>query len=302
MFLLFLTIFPFISVLINLDTTEPTIIISSVTKDIYDGNNVYSVTFGNSGGSVSCINKSRNNASVTTYASIEVLGINTIECSAISGAGKSTTVTGNVTINASLSAGDSKLNVIRGGYKSNGYIILPKYQSTFATQYGPYIQTNSGCYIVMYSGNNLNASPANAYAKDQHANGTDKYQAVGMDYITTGLNYYLIIDKSTTRGLEVLYNNFDNSIDVSISNIRIENRPESVCYIENRGTKCADENGICSYNGSGFTSTSLFCYGFESQYKCIKANSSTESVSCTNATFGDPASGKKKACYLTRGT
>lgn len=57
------------------------------------------------------------------------------------------------------------------------------------------------------------------------------------------------------------------------------------------GSKCANENGTCTFTGK-----KQVCYGANGYYNCITA---TNSASCNNTTFGDPASGKVKACYLS---
>jgi len=56
------------------------------------------------------------------------------------------------------------------------------------------------------------------------------------------------------------------------------------------GTKCADENGTCSFTGVRAVS-----YGYQPTFFRKFANGS---LACNNATFGDPASGKAKSCYV----
>jgi hypothetical protein len=55
-------------------------------------------------------------------------------------------------------------------------------------------------------------------------------------------------------------------------------------------TKCADENGTCTFSG-----TMRVRYGANGTYNYQTA---TGSISCNNATFGDPLPGVTKACYV----
>jgi hypothetical protein len=55
-------------------------------------------------------------------------------------------------------------------------------------------------------------------------------------------------------------------------------------------TKCADENGTCSFSGTGDVA-----YGCSGSYNI--RNSVVNSISCNNATFGDPLVGVLKACF-----
>lgn len=56
------------------------------------------------------------------------------------------------------------------------------------------------------------------------------------------------------------------------------------------GTKCADESGSCTSNG-----IQEIWYGVGNSWKRAPLKGST---SCSNSVFGDPASGRAKACYL----
>lgn len=60
--------------------------------------------------------------------------------------------------------------------------------------------------------------------------------------------------------------------------------------LPNNSTECAKESGTCTTNG-----IQEIWYGDDKKW--FKAPASG-SISCSNTTFGDPASGKAKACYL----
>ena len=69
------------------------------------------------------------------------------------------------------------------------------------------------------------------------------------------------------------------------------------CYTDtpppaaNTWTACAAENGTCSYSG-----VMTVAYGANGSYKYATLPGG---ASCSNATFGDPAPGTAKSCYLT---
>lgn len=56
---------------------------------------------------------------------------------------------------------------------------------------------------------------------------------------------------------------------------------------------CAGENSTCTFGG-----TSTIAYGSVAQGKFTAKKDLTSPVTCTNAFFGDPASGFSKACYV----
>lgn len=199
-----ITILSYTIKVINIDTITPNLSVSSVIRTITSTENVYAVTFGPSGGSVSCINKSRSNASVTTYASIGVLGPNTIECTATSNAGLSSTVSAVVTINGYYIG--SYLGTTGGAYKSGDSIYIPN----GGLQFGPYAKANKGCYRVVYYGNNLNASPSGVSAI-QHTPDIH-YQVHTHNSVSNDMNYYIYISEDIDgTGLELYYQNSSSS-------------------------------------------------------------------------------------------
>jgi prepilin-type N-terminal cleavage/methylation domain-containing protein len=58
-------------------------------------------------------------------------------------------------------------------------------------------------------------------------------------------------------------------------------------------SNCATENLTCTFSG-----TATIAYGSLAQGKFNALVNQTSPVSCSNATFGDPASGFAKACYV----
>jgi hypothetical protein len=69
------------------------------------------------------------------------------------------------------------------------------------------------------------------------------------------------------------------------------------CYLEGgsptpRGALCAQEDGRCR-----FTGTRVVYYGAGDRFAALVL---TNGANCTNATFGDPVPGVRKACYVER--
>lgn len=69
------------------------------------------------------------------------------------------------------------------------------------------------------------------------------------------------------------------------------------CYLESAifpTRRCADEDGRCS-----FLETRIVFYGAGERYT---ARALSNGTACTNAVFGDPAPGVRKACYTEAGS
>jgi hypothetical protein len=60
-----------------------------------------------------------------------------------------------------------------------------------------------------------------------------------------------------------------------------------------RGTKCADEGGVCNFRGGG-----TVYYGVGNSW--IARPNSSSGVRCTNDVFGDPAPNRTKSCFVER--
>ena len=58
-------------------------------------------------------------------------------------------------------------------------------------------------------------------------------------------------------------------------------------------SSCATENGTCTFSG-----TASIAYGSLAMGKFYAKKDLTSPISCSNAFFGDPASGYGKACYI----
>jgi prepilin-type N-terminal cleavage/methylation domain-containing protein len=61
----------------------------------------------------------------------------------------------------------------------------------------------------------------------------------------------------------------------------------------NLPTACGTENTTCTFSG-----TATVVYGSTAQGQFYRLLNQVSSINCSNATFGDPASGFSKACYL----
>ena len=179
-------------------------IINTGIFDISNNNIIYTVNFGYSSGTVICINNTRNSI-VTTYSQLS-LGLNSITCTATSGANKSTTVINNIIINSVVPL--TNIYVLGNGIKNNEYIAL--YNGS--RQYGPYYQANKGCYYVTYFGENLNTNVDGYMVSEHEANyGNHYYNLINLNYISTDANYFVYINENTKyNGLETSLENSGN--------------------------------------------------------------------------------------------
>ena len=185
---------------------------------MFDTSKVYTVTFGPSSGTVSCVNTSRSNVDVTSFNSINTLGPNTIQCTAKSGAGLSTSASGTITINVAL--GPDNVSVTGTAYKTETKVIAPP----GGTQFGPYLQANKGCYHVVYYGNNLNTFPAGFQAYERIAvESRQDYEIKQLNYLSSDANYFVYLPSNTSgSGLETVFNNYGGNSIVEITNILIQ--------------------------------------------------------------------------------
>lgn len=90
----------------------------------------------------------------------------------------------------------------------------------------------------------------------------------------------------------------DNSINVlsPCVSLGVQNANGSAAnktFIGMASTNCGTENTTCTFSG-----TANIAYGSLAQGRFNALMNQTGSVSCSNATFGDPASGYAKACYV----
>ena len=215
---------------IHMDTTSPTITFTRTITTNQDTDNIYSVTYGASGGSISCQNVTFNNNSVTTFASMKAIGTSTVKCTAVSNSGNVTVKSANITLTGVFNASDTWLGVTNGAYRNNGTIILPAdtssgYHPPF--QYGPYLNVTPGCYHVFYFGNNLNASPS-GYDVVQTISGVQQALPIySLNYVSSDSNYNFKVTNNINN-LELRLRNLSSSV-ITITKITVEPAPSSWC-------------------------------------------------------------------------
>jgi prepilin-type N-terminal cleavage/methylation domain-containing protein len=99
-----------------------------------------------------------------------------------------------------------------------------------------------------------------------------------------GSKYYSLNGASTVQ---------DNNIDVTNACPGLGIASADRIFTGMPATSCATENLSCT-----FTGTVSIAYGSIAQGKFNAKKDLTSPVSCSNAFFGDPASGYAKACYI----
>ena len=209
------------SIHLKIDTVIPTVTFTKTAENINSTALVYSTTYGQSGGSTSCINASNNNKTVTTFNSIGILGPSTITCTAKSNAGLSATITSNITINGTFQAGN-KLYSLSPAYQSGTSIIIPN----GGTQYGPYMPVKKGCYIVSIHGTNLDKCPSCYHVYESNSTGVIS-EPQTLNYINTNATYYVIASQNTSgSGLETVIINNSN-YQITVDSIEIVYRGSS---------------------------------------------------------------------------
>jgi hypothetical protein len=85
----------------------------------------------------------------------------------------------------------------------------------------------------------------------------------------------------------------DNAIDVTNACAGLGIASADKIFMGMPSASCATENVTCTFSG-----TASIAYGSLAQGKFNARKDLTSPVSCTNAFFGDPASGYSKACYI----
>jgi prepilin-type N-terminal cleavage/methylation domain-containing protein len=101
---------------------------------------------------------------------------------------------------------------------------------------------------------------------------------------TTGNKYYSLNGTTTVQ---------DNTIDVTNACQGLGIASADKIFIGMPAASCATENGSCTFSG-----TATIAYGSLALGKFNAKTTLTSPVSCSNAFFGDPASGFGKACYI----
>ena len=197
------------------DTTKPNITVNSGNYTIFNTNNVYSSTSDATSGvkSIACTETTRNK-SISTYASIGVIGPQNISCTIIDNAGNSTTKTNTINTYFDNNGSFGRLGVTNGAYKNGNSIYIPQN----GIQFGPYVLANKGCYNVWYWGDYLNVYPP-GYAAYESNN--QSFTISSLNYVPTNSNYYVYIPYNLTgNGLETYLAN-GSTATIRVDRIRI---------------------------------------------------------------------------------
>ncbi len=190
------------------DDVVPTV--SMLANGVYTNNDAKdfaSVTYGASGGAVTCKDNYGNVAS--EMSTLPVLGAVTVKCTAKSTAGKSSgEVSGSYTRNLSFTGGDSTIRCIDNTYskgcpRSGGVMTLPYGY----IQFGPYTKTSVGCYYIQYRGANFNTANMRLSAYWSNVAG---YDVRSLSVSSTNINYYIYVP-SVADQLEITLLNAANS-------------------------------------------------------------------------------------------
>lgn len=214
---------------IKIDKTAPTLSLVTGSYDKTNSNTIVSSSqFGASGGNVSCVNASRSNSAVSKISDIATLGVNSITCTATSNSGMKTTKTSNITINATLTYGNG-LNYTENSTLSGNNIIL----NNGGVQFGPYYNTNKGCYRVTYYGNNLNSNPALAIGNSGNLNYRAYTNPTGVFYTLSNASY-----TSTQVSFKMSVPSDVNIVEISAYNLTQTQVTISSAKIEYIGTSC----------------------------------------------------------------
>ena len=100
----------------------------------------------------------------------------------------------------------------------------------------------------------------------------------------SGDKYYSLNGGATTR---------DNALDVTNACTGLGVASADRIFLGMPASSCATENGSCT-----FTGTATVAYGSLAMGRFFAKKDLASPVSCSNAFFGDPASGYGKACYI----
>ncbi len=204
-----------------IDTTTPTISVVSGHKDYNDTSSLYSVSFGGSGGSVSCVNQSANNAAVTTIKSIGAIGRNTIKCTATGNntgsTARSASATQTVYVDLSLNGNQMGYTTTCSSYTSGSNLVLKAQCSAgFDWQYGPYVTARAGTYSVGY---NLGTSAIPSHDVVYNA-GASNLQLFNEVASSGSFGYSFTVPSGGLTYLEFRIPNNTNS-DIIIKNYRV---------------------------------------------------------------------------------
>ena len=148
-----------------------------------------------------------------------------------------------------------------------------------------YVQTKGSSLLttdVMNGGNAALKLDASGFKYVSFCtNGTDFVLAVQLE---NGDKYY---SKSNISVIQ------DNSINSLLPCSSLSITSATTTYGNFPASSCASENSTCT-----FTGTATIAYGYMPLGSFTAQENMTSPVTCNNTTFGDPASGYGKACYI----
>ena len=215
---------------VRIDKTTPSLSIRTGNYEMTSTTGIVSsVSYGASGGSVSCIDKSLSNKSVSNMNNLGYLGKHSISCTAKGNTGNTKTVTGTISIQRTYTG--SQLNY-GGAAKISGTSLLltPTTSSNHGHQYGPYVAALAGRYRVWYYGNNLNTF-ATTDEQAASSNGGNRYFAYynlgqswltieSLNYVSADSNYYITLGSNVTN-LEINIVNYSKFWTTTIDKVII---------------------------------------------------------------------------------
>ena len=134
---------------------------------------------------------------------------------------------------------------------------------------------------VLQSSTKLTVSQGN-YVLATYCASTTSY-ALAVETLT-GDKYYSMNGGPVTQ---------NNSLDITNACAGLSIASANRIFLGMPATSCANEGGTCNFSG-----TQTIAYGSLAQGRFTAQKNMTSPVSCANTTFGDPASGFSKACFV----
>ena len=128
------------------------------------------------------------------------------------------------------------------------------------------------------------------FASSHTSNVTDYQTGWGTQNVGTVIDYQSNSTATTYTGSVVDFTkkiSVTNNYSLIFQNVVATNETKLCTQL---GSVCAGENGTCSFSG-----TKLIAYGSNGTYVYKTASNS---ISCSNSTFGDPTPGSVKYCYI----
>ncbi len=202
------------------DQTTPTISVISGHYDYYATTSLYSASFGVTGGTVSCVNQSNNNAAVSKVIDLGAIGRNAVTCTATGANGKTKSATQTIYVDLLRTGSQMNYTTTCGSYISGSSLyIQPKCSAGYDWQYGPYVKARAGSYKVTYYGYNVREDGSQTsntdiyveanYDVSNHLTLSGLFIGSGTIYYTTtvpsgGVNYFEVKIGNNTSSKVVL--------------------------------------------------------------------------------------------------